>query len=696
MFPASTIKFYTTLLFFYLVITSCTLAQNDFWVPLHGPAGTLVRDIIVKNENELLTLTNNTIYHSTDQGSSWQFLASTPVFTSQLAFTDGGFLFAGIGEDAVLRSDNNGETWQNVGGSLPIFTIISDFATQNGMVYATTNLGLHRITEDGSNWQSIPLDALNLSTIAIDENGLLFVGSYEPFSGASIFRSLEGGNSWTEISNGLEGTRVRNIQPMGDNSLYAAIEDGGLFHTSLNGASWTQIEVPFPDQNISALGTDGAGTLFVAAPDHGVFRSQDDGESWDQLSSELTKAKVNQFCQTVNQVLVLGSAEGMFRSLDNGWIWTPANVGLPKPYITGLAETIDRRLFATTSIGLFYSTDQGTTWMQDSIIDQSTQGVSHLGDNNIIVGTDYAAFYRDSPEVDWQIDSSLARFIGAASNSMGTTLGLTTTGKIFHSLNGGQTWEWLGVDLSTLSIGITTTPENEFWLGTEDKLIKLDQTGLNWEEEISLEGTFGDFAIDAGGDLIVGTSTGLYKVENGANTLTSFALNDIHINSLLISEDSVIYVGTTLGAFISEDGGNVWTLVNSGIDNQSITQVIIDNTGMLLAGTESGGLFKSSEPVITSAANSLEFDQSDIALYPNYPNPFSEGTNISFYLPDATQVSLEIADYSGKSVQKLLEQFLLPGKHQVFLEGTSLPVGLYVLRLQTNRRIETTTLLKVN
>ncbi|HEX7342693.1 MAG TPA: T9SS type A sorting domain-containing protein, partial [bacterium] len=64
------------------------------------------------------------------------------------------------------------------------------------------------------------------------------------------------------------------------------------------------------------------------------------------------------------------------------------------------------------------------------------------------------------------------------------------------------------------------------------------------------------------------------------------------------------------------------------------------------------------------------------------PNPFNASTAISFELRAASFVNLAIYDISGRRVATLVDGWREAGVHEVTFDGSSLPSGIYIARLE--------------
>ncbi len=84
----------------------------------------------------------------------------------------------------------------------------------------------------------------------------------------------------------------------------------------------------------------------------------------------------------------------------------------------------------------------------------------------------------------------------------------------------------------------------------------------------------------------------------------------------------------------------------------------------------------------------LEYIRLD-PLKQNHPNPFNQGTRISYDLDRATFVSLTIFNSQGKLVRTLQNEFQNPGAYKLFWDGQdadqkAVSSGIYFYRLQTS------------
>jgi hypothetical protein len=76
-------------------------------------------------------------------------------------------------------------------------------------------------------------------------------------------------------------------------------------------------------------------------------------------------------------------------------------------------------------------------------------------------------------------------------------------------------------------------------------------------------------------------------------------------------------------------------------------------------------------------------------LEQNYPNPFNASTVIGFDVPKRSQVTLAVFNILGQKVATLISSELAPNRYAVTWDGSTVPSGVYLYRLQAGDFVET-------
>ena len=100
------------------------------------------------------------------------------------------------------------------------------------------------------------------------------------------------------------------------------------------------------------------------------------------------------------------------------------------------------------------------------------------------------------------------------------------------------------------------------------------------------------------------------------------------------------------------------------------------------------------ELVLADVAHKGSSLPTSFELAQNYPNPFNPETNISFSLPEQTNVSLEIYNVLGEKVRVLIHDSYDAGQHVVVWDGkndngSEVSSGIYFYRMQTEANFQT-------
>ena len=67
----------------------------------------------------------------------------------------------------------------------------------------------------------------------------------------------------------------------------------------------------------------------------------------------------------------------------------------------------------------------------------------------------------------------------------------------------------------------------------------------------------------------------------------------------------------------------------------------------------------------------------------NFPNPFSDLTTIHYNINEQSKINLTVYDAMGREIEVLVNQTQQPGDYSVTMNGSDLPEGVYIYRLQS-------------
>lgn len=223
----------------------------------------------------------------------------------------GTLLFAGTGSHGILRSKDNGASWD------------------------TVNTGL---TTTGINCFSKISDTL-------------FAAS------EGIFRSVDGGDTWTPVRSGLPNRSVNAM--LAYNGMVYAGTDTGVYYSSNYGDTWLAGNKGFNSQVISLAQMD---TLLIAGTGNGgTIASGLSNLNWISIKTGITNNYVNALAVSGNLLFAGTSGDGVFRSSTRGSLWTPVNNGLTEKHVYGLLSR-GSDLFAGTDSGVYISRNNGDDW----------------------------------------------------------------------------------------------------------------------------------------------------------------------------------------------------------------------------------------------------------------------------------------------------------------------------------------------
>ena len=225
------------------------------------------------------------VWKTTDGGAYWEnisdgYFNTASVGAIAVAGSDPNVIYAGMGEscirgdvtygDGVYKSTDAGRTWTNMGLSdTRHIARVRVHPSNPDLVYVAAlghaygpneERGVFRSRDGGNSWEKVLFRSENAGAVdlSLDPNNsrIMYAAIWEtrrtPWSlisggpGSGIFKSVDGGDSWTEITDnpglpgGLKGRIGVAVSPARPGRVWATIEaeDCGLYRSDDGGDTW--------------------------------------------------------------------------------------------------------------------------------------------------------------------------------------------------------------------------------------------------------------------------------------------------------------------------------------------------------------------------------------------------------------------------------------------------------------------------
>ncbi|MCK4449466.1 MAG: hypothetical protein KAX26_02620, partial [Anaerolineae bacterium] len=222
------------------------------------PASPIQR-ILVSPDKTLLSLVENELYKSEDDGESWVLIsdglpsdqdmvsvAFSPHYASDQTLL-AGFSTWNIGS-GIYRSTNGGRSWRLASRGLSDLLVQGVAFAADGTAFArTTRHGLFKSTDGGDHWTTLEEPQTDrptnrhARTLAISPDyaaDRTLFWSLDEMDLYAVLKSTDGGQSWEEVLN--RAAQLLAISPdyTHDRTVYAVLSGAGLMRSTDGGETW--------------------------------------------------------------------------------------------------------------------------------------------------------------------------------------------------------------------------------------------------------------------------------------------------------------------------------------------------------------------------------------------------------------------------------------------------------------------------
>jgi photosystem II stability/assembly factor-like uncharacterized protein len=563
---------------------ACVLHAQHAWNVVGPPGGDARAFAAVPGEPQHLYLgtTNSWLYESKDEGATWRRLAkldSADGFVLDSIVVDSAdpsTLYVGAWKGSidggVWISHDAGKSWGEPAElkGQPVYAL-AQAPSDAKILVAGTLKGVFRSEDGGASWTQISPEGdkeiHEIESLAIDpaDADILYAGTWH-----LPWKTTDGGKTWRNIKQGLivdsdvfsiivDPEHTKTVYLSACSGIYKSVNAGLLFH-KIQG-------IPSEARRTRVLMQDPENREVVyAGTTEGLYKTVNGGKTFQRMTgADVIVNDVFVDPKDSNRVLLATDRGGVLASQDAGASFAQSNQGVSERKVAALL--VDREhpdhLYAGVVNdknygGVFQSTDAGASWQQvgEGLDGRDVYALAQTQDGAIVAGTNQGIFLLDPP-----------------AGSEGSSAGGSPAAAALQ-------WEPKNLIANT-----TVKSATEMAHGKRVTIEKREKAPV-----IELEGRVNSLDV-SGGVWAASTDGGvLTSHDQGASWQGGPVMGVSGYVSVAVQENTVVAARTD-GVAISKDGGQTWGPMDLPAMLTRIRRAAFSPDGTLWLGAREGVYF---------------------------------------------------------------------------------------------------------
>jgi hypothetical protein len=240
-----------------------------------------------------------------------------------------------IGTDHLYESLNKGATYTIIGtpntAGFNINATIDAIGlakTDRNTIYVGDDQGnIFVTTNDGATWtrRNIPGVSDHIQSLVVDPtNSMIVYATRDRFGGGKVFRSANGGQTWTDISGNLPDLPTYTLAIDSTNNILYIGNDNGVFSSADGGVTWARFGAGLPNVAVREL---------VFNPALQILAAASHGRSVWEISTAPGGGGGGGGGGNLTGVIINGEIEGANQTSDTATNLGPLNIGTPINFI---------------------------------------------------------------------------------------------------------------------------------------------------------------------------------------------------------------------------------------------------------------------------------------------------------------------------------------------------------------------------